>query len=99
MRFDTAAVFQTLGEQYNPDTGNTETKMIAEEMRRCSVTNTGTETMRLIYGEIVQNSLTIRLRTPVTAPFSRVKIGDKFYSKEFRRDLRNLQTFVITEIQ
>lgn len=100
MRFDTPVFFQTMETgAYNPETGDYAPDTTIEEKRYASVTNTGTDTLNLVYGEIKQNSLVIRLQTPVFDPFDRIRIGDKVYRVDMSRKLRNFQTFVVSEVQ
>ena len=100
MRFDTPIFFQTITPgAYNPNTGDYESDTVAEEMRWASVTNTGAQTLKLIYGSIQQESLTIRLQTPFNYPFDSIRIGEKTYKVDFSRKLRIKQTFVVSEVQ
>ena len=100
MRYDTPIFFQRIESgEYDTSTGNYGEDTITEEKRFASVTNSGTETLNLIYGEIKQGSLTIRLNMPYTKAFDRIRIGDKTYRVDFGRLLRTKQTFVISEVQ
>lgn len=100
MRFDTPIYFQciTPGE-YDASTGDYGEDTIAEELRYASVTDTGDETLRLVYGELKQGSKTIRLQMQYTKAFDRVRIGEKVYSVDKVRNLRTKQTFVVSEVQ
>lgn len=100
MRFDTPVFFQSVRAGiYDPNTGNYEPDTITEEMRWASVTNTGAQTLKLIYGSIQQESLTIRLQTPYSYPFDSIRIGEKVYKVDFSRKLRIKQTYVVSEVQ
>lgn len=100
MRFDTPIYFQhvTAGE-YDKLTGNYAEDTVTEAMRWASVTNTGAQTHKLIYGDIKQESLTIRLQMPYGDPFDRVRIGEKVYRVDFSRNLRTKQAFIVSEVQ
>lgn len=100
MRFDTPIYFQTITPgEYDPVTGDYEPDVVAEEMRRASVTNSGRETLLLVYGEVRQGSLTLCLQNRFTKPFHRIRIGDVIYRVDSTRPLRIKQTFVVSEVQ
>ena len=100
MRFDTPVYFQkvTTG-AYDPQTGNYGADEIVEAKRYASVTNTGEETLNLVYGEIRQGVVTVRLQTHYSEPFDRLRIGDKVYRCDRARPLRLKFTLVCSEVQ
>lgn len=100
MRFDTPIYFQlkTPGE-YDKTTGNYGEDTITEEKVYADVTNSGIETLRLIYGELKQGSLTVRLQTPYEKPYDSIRIGETIYHVDFARPLRNKAVFVVSEVQ
>ena len=97
MRYDTPVYFQhrTPGE-YDASSGDYGEDSTIEELRRASVTDTGSNTLKLIYGTLKQGSKTIRLHRPYTAPFDSIRIGDKTYKVDFSR---NQRAFVVSEVQ
>ena len=100
MRFDTPIYFQRIiAGEYNPNTGDYANDTVIEVLRYASVTNSGAETLNLIYGEIKQGSFTIRIQGQYKEPFDRIRIGEKIYRVDFSRSLRNKQTFVVSEVQ
>ena len=99
MRFDTPIYFQRIKSDYIASTGNYGISTVTETMRRASVTNAGDETLRFIYGELKQGCLTLRLQRAFTEPFDRIRIGEKFYKVDKVRNLRNMQTFIVSEVQ
>lgn len=99
MRFDTPVYFQKLKSVYDPDTGNYTDTVEREDKRLASITNTGDESLKLFYGGIKQGSFVFRLQNHYTAPFDRIKIGDKFYCVDFSRKLKVKHTFVVSEVQ
>jgi hypothetical protein len=100
MRFDTPVYFQEIVKgAYNANTGDYSDDIVAEVKRYASVTNTGTDALQLLYGTIKQNSLTVRLQNSYSAPFDRIRIGKKVYSVDKSRQLRNKQTFIVSEVQ
>ena len=103
MRFDTPIYFQKIKSEYNANSGNYETETITELRRDASVTDTGAQTLQLVYGGFKQGSLTIRLQTPYNEPFDRIRIGAgaaaKFYTVDRKRELRTKQTFIVSEVK
>ena len=104
MRYDTPVYFQRIipGE-YNQNTGNYEPDTTTEVKRYASVTNSGIETLNLIYGELKQGSLTVRLQNHCVELYDRIRIGEgenaKYYRVDMSRPLRVGHTFVISEVQ
>ena len=99
MRFDTPIYFQRLEKGDLDAQGNREAIITSEVERFASVTNSGTATLNLVYGELRQGSLTIRLQNAYTEPFDRIRIGEKVYRVDMSRRLRTKQAFVVSEVQ
>lgn len=100
MRYDTPVYFQeiTLG-KYDPETGDYKEDTIQETKRLASVVNTGEETLKLLYGSVKQDSLTIQLQNHYNAPFSRIRMGEAIYQVDVSRKLRVKHTFIVSEVQ
>lgn len=100
MRFDIPVYFQKITPgAYDPKTGNYGADEITEVKRYASVTNTGEDTLNLVYGEIRQGVVTVRLQTHYSEPFDRLRIGDKVYRCDRARPLRLKFTLVCSEVQ
>ncbi len=100
MRYDTPVYFQRIVRgEYNPGTGNYGPNTVTEVKQYASVTNTGRDTLNLIYGELKQGSLTIRLQNHYSAPFDRIRVGGKSYRVDWSRSLRVKSTFIVSEVQ
>ena len=85
MRYDTPIYFQkTTQGAYDPDTGNYGPDSITETLRYASVMDTGRETLRLVYGEIRQGSLSIQIQGHYAGDFDWIRIGSKVYSVDDR---------------
>ena len=99
MRFDTPVYFQriTAGE-YDPNTGDYGADQVQETRRYASVTDTGAEMLRLVYGELRQKSKTVRLPSPCSKPFDRLRIGDVCYAVDLVRTLRRRQVLIVSEV-
>lgn len=97
MRYDTPVYFQTVNPgEYNENTGNYNDDVITEFKKYADITDSGVETLKLIYGELKQGSLTIRLQQPYKQAFNRIRIGDKLYNVDFAR---RQKVFVVSEVQ
>ncbi len=100
MRCDTAVYLQkvTPGE-YNEITGNYEGETITETQVYADVTDTKTEMLKLVYGDIRQGSLTIRLLNHYNAAFDRIRVGSCIYKVDYFRRLRTKHVFIVSEVQ
>ena len=100
MRCDTEVFLQSvMTGEYNESTGDYEDDIIYEEKRHASVTDTGTDTMNLVYGAIKQGSKTVRLQMHYKKTFDRIRIGNALYRVDFERKLRTKHVFVVSEVQ
>lgn len=96
MRYDIPVYFQTIKSEYITETGNYGVSVLTEERRDASVTDSGTETLTLVYGGIKQGSKTIRIQRPYEKPFDRIRIGEKLYQVDLSRKGRN---FVVSGVK
>ena len=100
MRTDTAVYFQTVKTgAYDENTGNYDAPTVEEVKKFASVTDSGVETLNLVYGEIRQGTKVVRLNGQYNAPFDRIRIGRKAYRVDMARPLRNKRIFVVSEVQ
>lgn len=100
MRYDTPIYFQSVTQgDYDESTGNYEEDKISETMVRASVMDTQTDTMKLIYGDIRQGSLTLTIQNHYDQAFDTIRIGTKQYRVDRTRRLRVKQTFIVSEVQ
>lgn len=100
MRFDTPIYFQKITKgTYDASTGNYGDDIVEETLRYADVTDTGTQSLMLIYGEIKQGSLTVRLQNHYDEPFDRLRIGNVIYKIDSSRKLRMKHVFVVSEVQ
>ena len=89
MRYDTPIYFQQIkAGAFNENTGD-----------YAAVTDSSTQTINLVYGELKQGSKTIRLLNHFNLPFNRIRISDKVYRVDMQRKLRTKQVFVVSEVQ
>jgi hypothetical protein len=102
LRYNTPVYFQRKQKgAYNADTGNYSPETVVEVKRYASVTDTGTDTLNLVYGGPKQGSLTIRLQRPYTEPFDQIRIGDGEQAKCYGSDKARLfkRVFIVSEVQ
>ena len=104
MRYETPVYFQRIKKgAYNATTGDYSPETVEEVKRYASVTDTGAETLNIVYGCLKQGSLTIRLQNHYSEPFDRIRIGDgeqaKYYRVDRARALRLKYNFIVSEVQ
>ena len=100
MRFDTPVYFQKIIKgEYDASTGNYSDDIVEEALRYANVTDTGTQSLMLIYGTIKQGSLTVRLQNHYNEPFDRLRIGDVIYKVDSSRKLRMKHILIVSEVQ
>lgn len=100
MRYDTPIYFQRLTQgEYDESTGNYEDDQIEETEVMASVMDTQTETMKLVYGDIRQGSLTLTIQNHFDQTFDNIRIGNKVYRVDRIRQLRVKQSFIVSEVQ
>ncbi|MBM6764517.1 hypothetical protein H5996_01180 [Faecalicoccus pleomorphus] len=100
MRYDTPIFFRAVTPgDYDESTGNYEDDSIIETMVMASVMDTQTETMKLVYGDIRQGSLTLTIQNHCDQTFDNIRIGDKVYRVDRTRRLRVKQSFIVSEVQ
>lgn len=100
MRFDTPVYFRTETQgSYDATTGNYDEPTVVEVEKMASVNQTGIQTMKLIYGELREGSLTIRLQNHYPGKFQNIRVGDKIYDVDRRITLRVKEAFVVHEVQ
>ena len=100
MRFDTPIYFQSYPPTaYDETTGDYVEVHPDEVMRYADVTDTRTDVLQIVYGDLRQGSKTIRIQNSYTDEFDRIRIGDKRYRVDYSRTLRTKETFVVSEVQ
>lgn len=100
MRYDTEVFFQRIKQgEYDQTTGDYAPDTVEEVKRYASVTDSGADTINIVYGEIRQGIKNVRLQNHYTEPFDRVRIGNKAYRVDFSRAYRTKHTLVVSEVQ
>ena len=99
MRYDIPIYFQQLiPGDYDPKTGNYGEDQVMETQRLAAVMEKNTETMRILYGAIRQGSVTVHLQNRYEQAYDRIRIGDRVYQVDLRKNLRVKQVLVLTEV-
>lgn len=100
MRYDTPIYMRQITKgAYDKTTGNYGEDSIQETEVYASVMDTGADMLNLIYGKIIEGSLTIHLQNHYQDPFDRIRIGNKMYSVDRSRRLRTKQIYIVSEVQ
>lgn len=100
MRLDVPVYMRTVEKgAYNAATGDYAPDTVREVKVYASVTETGTNALKLIYSDIKQNSLTIRLQNHYDKPFDNIRVGDTVYRVDRSRRLRTKHVFIVSEVQ
>ncbi len=99
MRFDTPVYFQRVQKgAYDANTGDYGAPNVEEVKKYASVTDSGVETLNLVYGEIRQGTKVVRINGNYNEPFDRIRIGRKIYRVDMARPLRNKHVFVVSGV-
>lgn len=101
MRYDTEIIFRkTIPGAYDRSTGNYGADTFEDETAWASVMDTRAETLQLVYGKIIQGSLTVHIQNRHDEPFDEILIGGKPYRVDYSRVLRGIrQVFIVSEVQ
>ena len=96
MRYDTKAVFQLVEDTYDSNGDYTES-VTEEHIEYCSVASTDIQTMRLVYCEIRQGSITMHLQNHIGHTFNRVVIDGTDYTVDQKLPLRVKTAYILSE--
>ena len=98
MRYDKQIYFVKEGEdEYDYATGDYITTEPIKHETWANVSDTGTERMRLIYGNLKQGAITVRIIGKYDKEFDYIQVGDKKYNVDAFRTFRNDQSFNLSE--
>ena len=98
MRYDKKVLFQRVTDVYQPN-GDYVSGIAEEVTDYASIVNTDFDTMRLVYGEIKQGSITLHLLNKIAFVFNQVVIDGKTYSVDQVIDQRTKQAYILSEVQ
>ena len=97
MRYDKKIIFQLVTEVYK-DNGDYSPNVESEHTEYGSIVATDIDTMRLVYGEIREGSLTFSLQNKVDYVYNRLLIDGKQYSVDAHIKQRVKEAFVVSEV-
>lgn len=100
MRYDKEIRFRRLVPgSYDRTTGNYLPDAPEDVTAWASVMDTKTETLQMVYGGIIQGSLTVHIQNIHEEPFDQILIGGRAYRVDFSRILRGIrQVFIVSEV-
>ena len=99
MRFDNNVYFQKVELAFDATTGNSKERVVSEVKRYASITSAGIQSLNIVYGQIKEGSLVIRLQNEYNDSFDYICVGEKRYKADFSRPLRTKNTFIVSEVQ
>ena len=98
MRYDQRIYFVKEGEdEYDYATGDYVTTEPVKREAWANVSDTGTERMQLIYGNLKQGAITVRIQGKYEEAFDYIEVENKKYNVDAFRTFRNDQAFNLSE--
>lgn len=99
MRYDTPIYFCTAGQStYDAETGDYTDADPIEVERMAAVMPTSDEKIQIVYGQMMQGSLTVHLQNHYDDSFDYLRIGEHKYHVDSRKRLRVKDVFVVSEV-
>lgn len=68
-------------------------------MQYAAVTDSSDRAVEMVYGELREGVLTIRLERPYIAPFDFIRIGDRRYKADRKRSTFKKMALMVSEVQ
>ena len=96
MRYDKEILIQRVDDVYT-ENGNYEETVLYEYKVYGSVVATDIDTLRLVYGEIRQNTLTVHVQNHIDVVFNRMLIDGVPYAVDHKINQRVKQACVISQ--
>ena len=98
MRFDTPVRFVKMADVYDESTGNYSSSVVSEVTRYASVDNTTERMMTLVYGGVMQDSITARFQNHITDEYTDIVIGGKAYKVDYIAPKRVKDVYVLSRV-
>lgn len=100
MRYDTPVYFRrVIAGAYDTATGDYSEPTIKETEVYASVMDTKDEKKQIVYGRVSQESYTVHVQNFYTKPFDFIRIGEKLYQVDKKRNLRTKGVYIVSEVQ
>lgn len=98
MRFDTPVIFRLIEDVYDAETGDYTESVTSEKTFYASVDNTTERMMTLVYGGVMQDSITARFQNHIVVDYTDIEIGGKAYKVDYIAPKRVKDVFVLSRI-
>ena len=98
MRFDTPVTFKVVESGYDESTGNYTSSVTSEFIRYASVDNTTERMMILVYGGVMQDSITARFQNHIEDNYTDIEIGGKAYKVDYIAPKRVKDVYVLSRV-
>lgn len=98
MRFVTPVKFVKMEDVYDESTGNHTTSVVNEVTHYASVDNTTERMMTLVYGGVMQDSITARFQNHITDDFDNIVIDGKAYKVDYIAPKRVKDVYVLHRV-
>lgn len=98
MRFDTPVKFVLKESVYDETTGNYTTSVVSEVTHYASIDNTTERMMTLVYGGVMQDSITARFQNHITDNYTDIVIKGKAYKVDYIAPKRVKDVFVLSRV-
>lgn len=99
LRYDKEVYFVSESEPIRLPNGDWTDEETTKQKIWANVTDTGDETLALLFGNITQQSLTIRIQNHYDADFNHIEVDGVKYKVLRERKLRRDQVFIVGELQ
>ena len=98
MRFDTPVKFVKMEDVYDEPTGNYTTSVASEATHYASVDSTTERMMALVYGGVMQDSITARFQNHITDDYTDIVIKGKAYKVDYIAPKRVKDVYVLHRV-
>ena len=98
MRFDTPVRFVKMADVYDESTGNYSSSVVSEVTHYASVDNTTERMMTLVYGGVMQDSITARFQNHITDDYTDIVINGKAYKVDYIAPKRVKDVYVLSRV-
>lgn len=98
MRFDTPVKFRVTESVYDESTGDYTESVVSEVTRMASVDATTERMMTLVYGGVMQDSITARFQNHITDDYTDIVINGKAYKVDYIAPKRVKEVYVLSRV-
>ena len=98
MRFDTPVKFKLIESVYNSATGNYTQTVTSTKTLYASVDGTTERMMMLVYGSVMQDSITARFQNHIDFNYTDIEINGKAYKVDYIAPKRVKDVFVLSRV-